>query len=169
MLGLSLLFLFGHYLLAPNESAQDAKSNDPGETANPSRVQENRRHDADLWSDEAYRENASDDLETNLMKEKIRAALMEVAEIQKRVEAGQDQVSFLFEAQKRLIDALLEFHDEQAIVISILEKNVEMAKRVEANRKRRADQGVGRMDEYAQSKYFRADAELLLFRRERDK
>lgn len=114
--------------------------------------------------DQAYRENADDDLETKLQKEKIRAALMEIGPKRERVRNGQDNIFFLFAAQKRLVAAQLEFHKNPAKIISLLEKNVEIAKQVEDSRKRRAEAFVGRPDDYAQAIYFRADAELKLLR-----
>ncbi len=163
-IGALLLIPFVHVLLLSMALAQNGASKETTQKITETGIQEKGRSFEIRIDDPAYRENANDDLETKLTKEKIRAALMEIGDKRKSVDSGQDQVIFLFETQKRLIAALLEFHKEPAIAISILETNLEMARQIETNRRLRAENGIGRPDEHAIAIYFRADAELQLLR-----
>ena len=157
--------LFVQVLLAPMMLPQDQTlPGDSGQNRSQADKQDENQPVTFPANDQVYRENANDDIETKLMKEKIRAAFMEIQPKKRRVLEGQDSVVFLFESQKRLIDALLEFHKEPAKVISFLELNVEIAKQMEAHKKLRYERGMGRLDDYAMAKYFRADAELRLLR-----
>ncbi|MEQ1905810.1 MAG: hypothetical protein ABL888_16600 [Pirellulaceae bacterium] len=114
--------------------------------------------------DPAFREDASDDRETQLKKERIRSVMAELGPKEIRVLQGNEQVFGLLDAQKRLCTALLDFHNEPEKIISILEQQVKVTKKIETDRKTRLEQGVGRPDEFAGATYFRADAELQLLR-----
>ena len=114
-----------------------------------------------------YKEQADDDLETKLLKEKIRAAIRECGYKKRRISDGSAQVFVLFDAQQRLIAAQLEFHKKPKKIISLLEKHVEFSKKIEEDRKIRMQNGIGRPDEHAQAIYMRAGVELQLLRAKR--
>ncbi len=114
--------------------------------------------------DSAYQEDADDDRETQLKKERIRSVMAELGPKKTRVMLGQEQVCILLNCQQRLATALLDFHQEPNKIISILEQYVEVAKEIEADRKLRLASGLGPPDDSAQASYLRADAELQLLR-----
>ncbi|MGI9518422.1 MAG: hypothetical protein ACR2NP_15310 [Pirellulaceae bacterium] len=113
---------------------------------------------------DAYQETADDDAETKLLKERVRAVLDAIDAKMQRVMNGEENVIFLLETQRRLVTALLDFHTEPEEIISILEKNVTLAKEIEANRKGRSEAGLSRPDDLAMAQYYRATAELQLLR-----
>ncbi len=111
-----------------------------------------------------YKEQADDDLETKLLKEKIRAAIRECGYKKRRISDGSAQVFVLFDAQQRLFAAQLEFHKEPKKIISLLEQQLAAHRKIEEDRKLRFENSVGRPDDYALATYFRAEAELRLLR-----
>ena len=102
---------------------------------------------------EDYRENADDDPETRLVKEKIRAAFTEVAIKTERFRTGEQSVQSLWDPQQRLTAALLEFHQEPARIVELLEKQVTLWKFVEQGSKERMEAGVARPDDLWQATY----------------
>ena len=89
---------------------------------------------------DAYQETADDDAETKLLKERVRAVLGAIDAKLQRVMNGEENVLFFLETQRDLVTALLDFHTEPEKVISSLEKNVALAKAIEANRKERSEE-----------------------------
>lgn len=115
-----------------------------------------------------YAADANDDAMTALMKEKVRAALMDVEPKRIRVAQGRDPLVILLSAETRLIDALLEYHSEPAKQIELLQYKVQNARQIEAEQKMRVEAGVSLPDDLATATYFRADAELQLLRAQQD-
>ena len=113
---------------------------------------------------DAYQETADDDAETKLLKERVRAVLGAIDAKLQRVMNGEENEIFFLETQRHLVTALLDFHTEPEKVISLLEKNVALAKAIEANRKERIEAGLSRPDDLAMAQYHRATAELQLLR-----
>lgn len=111
-----------------------------------------------------YAADASDDAMSALMKEKVRAALMDVEPKRVRVAEGRDLLVILLSAETRLIDALLEYHSEPAKQIELLKYKIQNARQIEAEQKMRVEAGVTPPDDLATATYFRADAELQLLR-----
>ena len=118
-----------------------------------------------------YRANADDDMETRLQKKRMEAAELEVNDREKLMilPRGMDRPNqfALFDAQRRLIAAQLDFYSKPKEIIDVLEKHVEIARRVERTMELQSREGKLPRADSIRAKYFRAGAELKLLRAKR--
>ena len=112
--------------------------------------------------DSEYAKNGDDDFETGLQKERIRAVSRERSYRKARFSEGQEQMSLVIDVQRRLTEALLDFHQEPEKIVEVLQQQLTFARQIEENRHLRAQAGMGRPADLAHAIWFRAESELEL-------
>ena len=107
---------------------------------------------------------AGDSKLQGLLKERYNAALEELQEDMKLVQQGRIIVDFLFDAQKRLLEAGLELKGRPADRLVALQDHLELAKRIEFETEAQFQAGTTSSAKVARARYFRLDLEIRLLR-----
>jgi RNA polymerase sigma factor (sigma-70 family) len=107
---------------------------------------------------------AAEDKLTALLKERVEAAKTWEKARHEQFLAGRGTLDILFEASKRLLEAERELSDKKADQIAALEAYFKLMKEIEEVNQARYDAGRVGIDDLAQSKYYRLEAEIWLER-----
>jgi RNA polymerase sigma factor (sigma-70 family) len=97
-----------------------------------------------------------------LLKEKLETANLEQDARMKEFLAGRGTLDFLFAGSRRLLEAQRDMSDKKEDQVAALEAHWQRMKQIEELNKKRFDAGRIGIQDYAESKYYRLEAEVWL-------
>jgi RNA polymerase sigma factor (sigma-70 family) len=134
---------------APTKQATASNENTDNNTK---QLEENKKkHDAELNL-------------MRLMKDRVEAAKVEVDIRTQQYEQGRGTMDFLFGASKRLLKAEWEATDRKPDQLAALQTHLDLMKKMQDISQKRFDSGKESMENVAETKYFRLEAEIWLER-----
>lgn len=113
---------------------------------------------------ELYKVEQDDDVETRLMKERINCLYAEREIHRQRYTSGANTLVFYIDAQKRLLNAQLEFEEDPKRQRELFTEQLRLAKDMEDRDLQKFRSGVSGADSLYKSKVFRIESELALLR-----